>query len=51
MDTVDAVYIQYGILLDEKSCSLMQWVCFIGKFICITFKIPHTSDIVWYLSF
>ena len=29
------------------------WVCFcfVNKFICIYFLIPHISDIVWYLSF
>ena len=25
--------------------------CFIDKFICAIFNIPHTSDIIWYLSF
>ena len=26
-------------------------VYFVNKFICIIFKIPHISDIIWYLSF
>ena len=34
-------------------CSLCPWFCFcfIDKFICVIFQIPHISDIIWYLSF
>ena len=34
-------------------CSLHPWVCFcfVGRFICAIFWIPHISDIVWYVSF
>ena len=31
--------------------SLPLWVCFIHKFTCVIFYIPHISDIVQYLSF
>ena len=26
-------------------------VCFIDKFFCVIFQIPHISDVIWYLSF
>ena len=34
-------------------CSLCLWVCFCFTdiFPCAVFYIPHTSDIIWYLSF
>ena len=34
-------------------CSLSLWVClcFVDKFICVIFSIPHINDIIWYLSF
>ena len=31
--------------------SVCESVCFIDKFICVLFEIPHISDIIWYLSF
>ena len=33
--------------------SLCLWVCFcfVDKFVCVLFQIPHISDIIWYLSF
>ena len=30
--------------------SLIVWFCFLDKFICALFQIPHTRDIIWYLS-
>ena len=40
-------------LLVTISLFLCPWVyfCFINKFTCITFQIPHISDILQYLSF
>ena len=34
-------------------CSLCLWVCicFVNKFICTIFSIPHISNITWHLSF
>ena len=32
-------------------CSLCPWFCFIDRFICIIFYIPHIRDITWYLPF
>ena len=31
---------------------LCLWVCFcfVDKFICVIFQIPHINDIIWYLS-
>ena len=33
-------------------CSLCLWICFcfVDKFICIIFWIPHVSDVIWYFS-
>ena len=31
--------------------SLWVYFCFVDKFICVIFYIPHISDITWYLSF
>jgi len=37
----------------SKASIILLWVyfCFVNKFICIIFKSPHISDIIWYLSF
>ena len=38
---------------DSHVSFLCLWVylCFLNKFICIIYKIPHVSDSIWYWSF
>ena len=39
--------------LSNHRAVLYVWVClcFVGKFMCVVFKIPHIRDIMWYLHF
>ena len=39
--------------LGNHKSVLCVWVCvcFLGKFVCIIFQIPHKGDTVWHLSF